>query len=106
MNITPTETERAELAKRSRAATAHFTLLVVLICLASFTFLFPDGVAPWVTLVLGILILVVGASTLRLQHFQKCPRCEVRISRTQRACVNCDLEYSVTVSSEDDENSS
>jgi cell division protein FtsW (lipid II flippase) len=56
----PTAEERKELEKVSRARHIHFILLVVLICIASLTFLFPDNISPLVIVLIGVGIFLVG----------------------------------------------
>jgi hypothetical protein len=100
LSTAPTDREQKELAKMSKARHTHFILLVILICVASITFLVPDEVAPLMTVGVGVLICMVGISAFMLQYFRKCPRCEARITRNQGACVGCGLEYYVTKSSQ------
>ena len=92
----PTGSERQQLERRSKTKHVHFVLLVILICLASVTFLVPDEVAPMMTVGVGVLICLVAISSVNLQYFQKCPRCEARNARTQGSCLRCGLAYSVT----------
>jgi hypothetical protein len=92
----PTKSESKVLERRSKAKHVHFVLLVILICLASVTFLVPDDVAPLMTVGVGALICLVAMSSVNLQYFQKCPRCEAKNARTQGSCLRCGLEYSVT----------
>ena len=99
MSTVPTDLEKRQLDKKSKAKHAHFILLVILICVASITFLVPDEVAPLMTVGVGVLICLVGISAFMLQYFRKCPRCQARITRNQGACVRCGLEYYVTKSS-------
>jgi hypothetical protein len=103
LHTSPTEEEKAKLDKMTRLGTTHYTLLVVLICLASITFLVPEDIAPVAMLVIGCLILLVGASTFKLQYFQKCPRCQARIVRGRTSCGQCGLEYNVSPSKERDD---
>ena len=93
LNTVATDSERKELDKMSKARHLHFIFLVILICVASITFLVPDDVALRMTVGVGILICLVGVSSIKLQYLQKCPRCEVRIVRSQGSCVRCGLEY-------------
>jgi len=91
----PNAEEREELEKVSRLKKIHFILLVVFIGIASLTFLFPDDISPLAILALGITIIFVGLSSMRLQHFQRCPRCTGRRTKGQSACSECGLEYYV-----------
>ncbi|MFT6955092.1 MAG: protein-S-isoprenylcysteine O-methyltransferase Ste14 [Halieaceae bacterium] len=95
MSTAPTDREQKKLGKMSKARHTHFILLVILICLASITFLVPEEVAPVMTVGVGVLICMVGISAFMLQYFRKCPRCKDRITRNQGACVGCGLEYYV-----------
>ena len=96
MSTVPTDLEKKQLDKRSKSRHAHFILLVILICVASLTFLVPDDVAPLMTVGIGVLICLVALSSIHLQYFRKCPRCEARNGRTRGVCVRCGLEYYVT----------
>lgn len=93
VKFTPTAEERRKLDKVSRAKHIHFILLVVLICIASLTFLFPNDISSLAAVVLSVSIVLVGLSSMSLQHFQRCPRCSTRMSRGQSACAGCGLEY-------------
>ena len=93
LNTVPSAAESKELEKLSKAGHVHFILLVVLICVAGLTLIFPDDVAPLAVIVLGALICLTGLSTVNLQYFQRCPRCTKRMSRAQRACAFCGLQY-------------
>ncbi len=93
MNKVPTTSEKHVLEKVARSKQIHFILLVILICLASLTFLFPNETSPLVILFLGVCIILVGISSMRLQYFQECPRCATRMVKGQPACANCGLHY-------------
>ena len=93
MSTIPTAKERMELEKVSRAKHIHFIVLVVLICIASITFLFPNDTSPLVIVFVGTSICLIGASSMRLQYFQRCPRCSGRMSRRAAVCAGCGLEY-------------
>ena len=93
LNTVATDSERKALGKMSKARHLHFIFLVILICVASITFLVPDDVALKMTIGVGILICLVGVSSIKLQYLQKCPRCEARIVRSQGSCAHCGLEY-------------
>jgi hypothetical protein len=93
MSTVPTEREQAELDKMARAGSAHFILLVVLIGVGGITFLLPEDIAPLAIVGVAILLTLAGVSSVNLQYFQKCPRCKVRIARTQGSCGQCGLEY-------------
>jgi protein-S-isoprenylcysteine O-methyltransferase Ste14 len=93
VSTAPTEGERQILEKMARARHAHFVLLVILICLASISFLVPEDLAPFLVVGGGVLIILVGLSSMKLQYFQKCPRCSVRAARTRGYCAHCGLEF-------------
>ncbi len=93
VSIYPTEDEREKLRKVSRAANTHYVALVILIGLASLTFLAPDNAPAMASVILGLLIIGVGASSMRIKHFQKCPRCQSRKPHGQAACTQCGLQY-------------
>lgn len=93
LNTAPTAKERKELEKVSKAKHIHFIILVVLICIASLTFLFPNDTSSLAIVVLSVSIFLIALSSMRLQHFQRCPRCSTRMSRGLSACADCGLEY-------------
>jgi hypothetical protein len=99
LSTVPTAEERKELEKLPRAKHIHFILLVVLICIASLTFLFPDDIAPLAIVVVGASICLVGLSAMSLQYFQRCPRCNIGMSRGRAFCAGCGLEYYATETS-------
>lgn len=89
----PTEEEKKKLKKLSRAGYFHFALLVVLIFFASLILFVPGTFAPVATMAIGACICIVAVSTINLQYFQRCPRCDTRMSRVQSACASCGLQY-------------
>ena len=93
MSTAPTVKERKQLDKVSRAKLIHFILLVALICIASLTFLFPNDITPAAVVIIGVSIILVGLSSMRLQYFQPCPRCSTRMSQKRSTCATCGLEY-------------
>ena len=93
LSTVPTAKEREELGKLPRAKRIHFILLVVLICIASLAFLFPNDIPPLAMALVGVSICIVGVSAMSLQYFQRCPRCSTRMSRGQAVCASCGLEY-------------
>lgn len=93
MNTLPTESESRILEKLSKAGYFHFALLVLLIFIASLVLFASKDGAPIQVAVLGGLICLTGISTINLQYFQKCPRCNTRMSRVHAACGSCGLEY-------------
>jgi len=101
MSDIPTEEEQAELDKMAKAGSAHFVLLVVLIGLGGITFLLPEDIAPLAIVGVAILLTIAGVSTVNLQHFQRCPRCNIRISRTQGSCAQCGLKFYGVKNSQD-----
>jgi hypothetical protein len=92
MSTLPTAKEKQQLEKISRAKHIHFVILVVLICIASLTFLFPNT-SPLVIVVVGLSICGVGVSSMSLQYFRRCPRCDTRMSRGQAVCAACGLQF-------------
>jgi hypothetical protein len=103
LSTVPTAKERKELEKLPRAKHIHFILLVVLIGIASLTFLFPDDIAPLARVLVGASICFVGVSTMSLQYFQRCPHCSIRMSRGRAVCAECGLEYYASESSTQEE---
>ena len=101
MSLVPTQSEREKLDRVSKAGQLHFAALVVLICIGGISFLVPKDIAPVMAVVVGALICVVGLSTFRLQHFQKCPRCSAKKNRSQGWCGSCGLHYYATKLNED-----
>ena len=93
MSTLPTAKERKVLEKLERLKHIHFVLLIVLICSAGLTFIFPNGLSPLATVLFGTSISCVGMSAMRLQYFQRCPRCSGRRSKGQVVCNACGLEY-------------
>lgn len=92
MSTAPTAEEKQELDRVLRAKHRHFVLLVVLICIASLTFLFPS-VSPLVVVFVGMGICGVGVSAMSIQYFQRCPRCSLRMTRGRTVCADCGLEF-------------
>ena len=101
MSTLPTAREKQALEKFSRAKHIHFVLLVVLICIASLTFLFPN-VSPLLIVFVGISICCVGVSAMRLQYFRRCPRCSTAMSRLDVSCAACGLEFYAAETSEEE----
>jgi len=93
LSTVPSEEEKKQLKKLSRAGYFHFLLLVVLIFVASVLLHIPDNAAPLPLVIVGILICLTAVSTINLQYFQRCPRCDIRMSRVQGACASCGLQY-------------
>ena len=93
LSSVPTVEEKKRLEKLFKSKKIHFILLVVLIFVASLTFLFPGKFSSIGILALGVTIFFVGLSSLNLQHFQRCPRCAGRMMRGSLACSSCGLEY-------------
>jgi hypothetical protein len=96
LSTEPTEKEGKELNKLSKRGYFHFFLLVILIFVASLTFFMPEDTAALAVVAVGVLICLTAASTVKLQYFQRCPRCDVRMSRVQSACASCGLQYYVS----------
>lgn len=92
MSTLPTVEEKKQLENISRAKHVHFVLLVILICIASLTFLFPN-VSPLVVVLVGVSICGLGVSSMSLQYFRRCPRCNIRISRGKAICAGCGLQF-------------
>ena len=92
MSTLPTAEERRELEKLPKAKNVHFVLLMVLICIASLTFLFPN-VSPLVVNLITISIFCVSVSAMILQYFARCPRCRARRSRGSAVCTGCGLQF-------------
>jgi hypothetical protein len=92
MNTLPTAEEKKELDKLPKAKNIHFVLLVVLICIASLTFLVPDA-SPLLMVFIGACIFCVSVSAMILQYFARCPRCNARRSKGHAVCTACGLQY-------------
>lgn len=101
MSTLPTAREKEALEKFTRAKHIHFVLLVVLICIASLTFLFPN-VSPLIILFVGISICCVGVSAMRLQYFRRCPRCNIGMPRGHAICAGCGLEFYAAETTKED----
>ncbi len=99
MTNLPTAHERKQLEKLPRAKHIHYILLVILIGVASLTFLFPN-VSPLLLVVMGLGICCVSISAMSLQYFQRCPRCNARMTRGQSSCAGCGLEFYASITDE------
>jgi hypothetical protein len=100
MSNEATEEEKKEFEKLAKSASNHFIALVVLIGLASLTFLFPGKSSSLVTLGLSVLIFLTCASSIRLQSFSQCPRCEARMRKREGSCSSCGVMRQLPTSQE------
>lgn len=83
----------------SKAGHLHLILLIILVALSVVSFYMPEDVALVMIVGLGVLYFLVVISHINLQYYQKCPRCESHIVRTQGSCVHCGLEFHASESS-------